>query len=91
MTGASATVSERPKPTDGNRRKHQLVELGSGGRDLQSCSPRRWPGSLGKHLSPVRVDFVTARGPVVAVCVEWLKRGLRSRKLVCPPRFQLDE
>lgn len=29
-------------------------------------------------------------GPLIAVRGEWLKRGLRCRKLMCSPRFHVD-
>ena len=45
-------------------------------RSLHTCRPS--PGLTSRRLA--------AR--VGAPGVEWLKRGLQSRKLVCPPRFQ---
>ena len=37
MTGASATVSRRPKPTDGNRRKHRYRDS----PPVSACRDRR--------------------------------------------------
>ena len=64
----------------------QLVGCPVGDRGLQPWSSRRWSGLLGSHLSP-RVGLTLLRpASRPPLPVEWLERGLRCPKLVCPPR-----
>src|SRR5262249_8228564 len=65
---------------------YQLVQYRSGHRGLQPRCPRCRFGIARPHTCrPTGLALRRLASRVGAVGREWLKRGLQSRKLVCPP------
>jgi hypothetical protein len=65
---------------------YQLVEYRSGNRGLQPRCPRCRFGIARPHTCrPTGLALRRLASRVGAAGWEWLKRGLQSRKLLCPP------